>query len=85
MSTSDGHAGCVQHYLGERGAERLVSKKYARGTAKHYEGERGAERLVRVERNDGNVQHIVEMILLYTKMSTKQSSLSSANTATCST
>jgi hypothetical protein len=50
----------MQHYEGERGAERHVRDEFANGTVQHYEGEKGAERLVRAEPAggcEGQVQH----------------------------
>ena len=50
--------GEVQHYVGERGAERKVREQYLHGTAvRHYEGERGAECKVRVTYRSGTVVH----------------------------
>ena len=50
--------GEVQHYVGERGAERKVREQYLHGTAvRHYEGERGAECKVRVTYRIGTVVH----------------------------
>ena len=50
-------SGKVQHYEGERGAERWVRMELANGNVQHYEGERGAERVVCAEFPNGNVQY----------------------------
>ena len=50
-------SGQVQHYEGERGAERWVRTVFTNGNVQHYEGERGAERKVRTEFPSGQVQH----------------------------
>ncbi|EOD33565.1 hypothetical protein EMIHUDRAFT_313970 [Emiliania huxleyi CCMP1516] len=50
-------SGTVQHYEGERGAERVVRMESADGEVAFYEGERGAERMVRMESANGNVQY----------------------------
>jgi hypothetical protein len=49
--------GKVQHFEGEKGAERLVREVLPDGCVKHYEGEKGAERLVREVLPDGCVKH----------------------------
>ncbi|EOD38558.1 hypothetical protein EMIHUDRAFT_313094 [Emiliania huxleyi CCMP1516] len=50
-------SGQVQHYEGEKGAERKVRMETANGNVLHYEGERGAERLVRTVFTSGNVHY----------------------------
>ncbi|EOD26166.1 hypothetical protein EMIHUDRAFT_236964 [Emiliania huxleyi CCMP1516] len=50
-------SGKVQHYEGERGAERWVRMELANGNVQHYEGERGAERVVCAEFPSGNVKY----------------------------
>ncbi|EOD38654.1 hypothetical protein EMIHUDRAFT_109323 [Emiliania huxleyi CCMP1516] len=49
-------SGQVQHYEGERGAERMV-RLVLPSNVVHYEGEQDAERVVRREFADGTVQH----------------------------
>ena len=49
--------GQMQHFEGERGAERKVRSVFADGNVKYFEGERGEERLVRTVFADGTVQH----------------------------
>ncbi|EOD29612.1 hypothetical protein EMIHUDRAFT_365780 [Emiliania huxleyi CCMP1516] len=50
-------SGQVQHFEGERGAERLVRLKFASGQVQHFEGDAGAERKVRTVFADGAVAH----------------------------
>ena len=50
-------SGIVQHYEGERGAERMVRAEFADGEVQLYEGERGAERMVRTESANGIVHY----------------------------
>ena len=50
-------SGNVQHYEGERGAERIVRGEHPNGTVAHYKGEEGAERVVREVHPDGTIFH----------------------------
>ena len=50
-------SGAVEHYVGERGAERVARVEFPSGAMQHYVGERGRERLVRRERPRGTVCH----------------------------
>ena len=56
-SRTQGQMFKVQHYEGERGAERKVRTAFADGNVKYFEGERGEERLVRAVFADGNVKN----------------------------
>ena len=56
-SRTQGQMFKVQHYEGERGAERMVRVESANGNVQYYEGEQGAERCVRAEFANGMVQH----------------------------
>ncbi|EOD24904.1 hypothetical protein EMIHUDRAFT_115761 [Emiliania huxleyi CCMP1516] len=50
-------SGLVQHFEGERDAERMVRTEFADGVVHYYEGEKGAERGVRTEFPCGKVQY----------------------------
>ncbi|EOD21278.1 hypothetical protein EMIHUDRAFT_315886 [Emiliania huxleyi CCMP1516] len=50
------HSGLVEHYEGEKGAERKVRAELANGVVQYFEGDKGAERKVRGQ-FDGQVKY----------------------------